>query len=231
MFTFRPNLDFGRYLLIFSALSALSPLQLPAERSIFAYAGNAVSTSGSLDLENVNTGSKTEIKLDDGEAVMIGLGIGRWRKMENIPADVGVAMELWNLQYESAGSQVDIKSTGISFLFMLRTPLLKNDQFPHGRLIPHIAMGPSFSGTRIKTSFHFPDESAADDRSWGLGFDLSAGATWQASQKMGFVAEFRQKYLNLESSEDNYRIFYEDYDKINGSLTTRYILLGIAISL
>src|SRR5262245_13686208 len=91
----------------------------------------------------------------------------------------------------------------ISFLAMLRAPLIRSRQFPHGQLQPYLGVGPSivFAATEIDLRPEAPVE--VDGFSADPGLDVRAGVEILITPQLGIFAEYRLLYWVQHLDDDS----------------------------
>lgn len=133
----------------------------------------------------------------DAKSPVGGVRIGYW--FERLPW-VGVATDFstfiggWGFQ-----SPFGIEAYPLSFLAMARGRLLKQEGYPHGRIQPYVALGPSiFTSTATVGSGYaaLGTSSKASDTSVAIGADLRVGVEILTTNWFGILLEYRYSYSN-----------------------------------
>ena len=109
--------------------------------------------------------------LDFSTSWTVGGRAGYW--FEALPL-LGLAADV--SYFERNGSGAEINLVPLSFLVMLRYPLLTSDSFPKGRLQPYVGFGPSLFYSNTSIHFDPPLQNVNDFSIFtGVGFDARAG--------------------------------------------------------
>jgi outer membrane protein W len=92
---------------------------------------------------------------------------------------------------------------GIGFdVLRLRLPLLRDEQFTHGRVQPYIAAGPAVFITYAgQNTFVQPDGQNSTDAS--IGAKVDAGATVMITKRIGAFAQYRFTHFTTELDYQN----------------------------
>ena len=92
---------------------------------------------------------------------------------------------------------------GIAFdVLRLRLPLLRDEQFTHGRVQPYIAAGPTLFITYAgQNTFVQPAGQSSTDVS--LGAKVDAGATVMVTKRIGAFAQYRFTHFTTELDYQN----------------------------
>lgn len=84
----------------------------------------------------VEENAAQSVNFDDGAT--FGIRGGYWFEE---PPHLGISADM--SYFKAEGDDVDIDLFGISFLLMARWPLLRDDEYPRGRLHPYAGLGPA----------------------------------------------------------------------------------------
>lgn len=141
---------------------------------------------------------------------------GRWFGLGSL-LDLGIFLDASGVWQEIGG--FNVLSVPITALPMARIPLLRGEEFPHGRLHPYLGVGPSLVITDI-------DQSIMNDTSTDPGLDMRAGASFMIFRQIGVFSEYRLTY-----SEADFRDTIEPVGrrKIEADLLMHHILFGVAL--
>jgi hypothetical protein len=137
-------------------------------------------------------------QLDFGTTGTFGVRGGYW--IAPLPW-VGMAVDLSFFQRKAEGARIDL--VPLSFLVMLRYPILTSDEFPKGRLQPYVGIGPSFFYSHASMDFDSPLGHVTHGNLFSdIGLDVRAGASWQASSHIAVFVEYRFTHVNLDYKEE-----------------------------
>lgn len=108
----------------------------------------------------------------------------------------GLAADLSYFKVDGNG----VKTTVIplSFLAMLRIPLLENKDFPYGRIQPYVALGGGFFFHDVSVDFRPEAPKELSDGGPIPGLDVRAGITWQFHKHLGLFGEYRYTYFEID---------------------------------
>ena len=105
----------------------------------------------------------------------LGSAVGQWRK-----------------------TSVDVIGVGFDVL-RLRLPLLKSDQFRHGRLQPYVTAGPALFFTKIKDTDSFaPNNQSKNDTS--VGVKVGAGLAFHLTKAIALFGEYRFTHFKADAT-------------------------------
>jgi len=88
-------------------------------------------------------------------------------------------------------SSIDVGVTALSFDFIVRVPLLKDEAFPFGRLQPYGLVGPILAITQAADSNNFGPPTGQSHVSSQPGFNVGTGLLWQFHRHVGVFGEYR----------------------------------------
>ncbi len=161
--------------------------------------------------EDVETNVAGSVDSDfDGEFT-IGARGGRW--LNWLPeVDIGGFLDVSGVFQEV--DDVDFTAVPITLLPMARVNLMKDDEFPGGRLQPHVGLGPSLSWSEV-------DGSGLDDDAWDIGFDARAGVSYGIIENIVAFLEYRATVFEPDFEDSGLRIGVES--------VTHHVLFGAGI--
>jgi len=140
----------------------------------------------------VPLGSTTKQVSFDGSGT-VGVRGGYW--LEPLPW-LGLAADLSYFQRKAPSADIDL--VPLSFLVMLRYPMLTSEQFPKGRLQPYVGIGPGLFYSHTSIEFGPPFGSVNHGSFFDdVGFDGRAGAAWQLHNRFAMFLEYRFTHVNL----------------------------------
>lgn len=177
-----------------------------------------VSSLGTVSRE-VDTG-----KVDFGSSFTAGYRFGWWA--EKYPY-LGIAGDL---SYFKAGNKTaKVYTVPMSFLLMFRWPLLKNRDFPKGRIQPYIGIGPGLFYSYSEADFQPGLSDTVCGISLDVGVDVRAGIAWQFHKHMAVFGEYR--YSNFAVDLETTSVLYGlagSKDTIETRVKTNHLLIGIS---
>jgi hypothetical protein len=140
--------------------------------------------------------------------VSIGIRGGYW--LESIPY-VGFALDLSFFNPEEDVSQLPLKLQvyPISGLLMLRYPLLKDSDYPRGRLQPYAGVGPSAFVTTAKMDIPDPVPENFTDSTVDLGLDVRGGVNFHFTrpnwpgESLAIFLEYRFTHVKPSNFKEN----------------------------
>ena len=213
-------------LIMILSLCTINPMIAAAETLFDVYFGTSLINADDSNIKLNGTALYAE---DESEVyAVIGFRYGTW--LDNIPC-LGVALDI-SLNGAVAGNELKPFSRiwSGSTLAMLRLPLMKSKEFPHGQLQPYLAVGPGFFLTEITKVVGPPEVSDIywfADESLDLGLDVRTGLSWGLSEtKMRVFVEYR--YSQFEA--DFERSIPDGTLSFNPTLQMHYLLLGLGIT-
>ena len=129
-------------------------------------------------------------KVDFDSSFTVGGRLGRWS--ESYPW-FGGAIDVSFFQADR--DSVDILVVPLSFLLMLRWPLLVSNDFPTGRLQPYTGVGPSVFFANMEADLRRPVPfrlvRQVESFGRGVGFDSRVGLAWQVHPRVALFGEYR----------------------------------------
>lgn len=156
-----------------------------------------------------------------GSSVAYGGRSGYW--ISSVPW-LGIAGDLASLH--AKGDKVDIDLTPISFILLLRAPLLASDKIPQGEIQPYIGIGPSLSlYTYVSANFQ---PTAVPVSGWTMmdkGFIVPAGVTVQLDRHLAMLVEYRYSYYDVHYDSHG---FFGSGRKFDANLASHNLLFGLS---
>ncbi len=179
------------------------------------YAGIASTPGADVTIESFPSFNATR-GVSFGNSLAVGARGGHWFLWEGLGANLGLAADVSH--FRADGDNVKTSLIPLSFLGMLRIPVLKNKEFPQGRIQPYAALGWTFVFYDITVDFR--PEANKEDRGLTFGWDGRLGLAWQFHKHVGLFGEYR--YTNFEINPAF------DLDRIKTTLETQHWLFGIS---
>jgi len=180
----------------------------------------SISSSG---LGFVTTESHSQ-RTDFDPSFTFGGRAGYW--FEKLPY-VGLSLDLSYIKAED--ENVDIWAVPISLLLMFRLPLFKSEKFPHGRIQPYAAIGPSlyYSHARVDFRPDLPEKISGDDSD--VSVDMRAGLSWQIHKHWAIFGEYRYTDIKIDFTNTDFLFgFAGSKESMKAKLTTNHVLVGIS---
>lgn len=177
------------------ALVAVSTLPAGAETFVDLYLGAAVTQDSNLDV-TTSSGATSGQEIAWRSTTVVGARAGYW--FTNLQwlgprLDLGVAVDA--SVFAPAGDTTIIP---VSALVLLRTTLLKDEDFPRGRLEPYLGAGPGIFISNVDGSIG--NQNNISDTSVDLGVDIRAGAAYRITETISAFAEYRFTHVRPEFS-------------------------------
>jgi opacity protein-like surface antigen len=177
-------------------LAVLVVLLLTMARPGFAewfadlYLGAAITEKSDIDVSVLGTTVPVEADWDD--SVTVGGRLGYWF---GNPGWIGLALDASFFKPAD-----DTTIVPISALLMLRAPLMKGSEFPHGRLQPYIGAGPSVFISSVDDDVE--GVGNVSDTSVDVGFDARGGLAFLLTRNVAIFGEYRFTHVSPEFSFD-----------------------------
>jgi opacity protein-like surface antigen len=216
--------------LVFCILTIGSVHNAGAEGFMDIYGGGAFTQNADADISrsvsylgSIRKKTDTE-NVHFGSSFTAGYRFGCWS--EKYPY-LGVAGDL---SYFRAGNEtVKVHAVPMSFLVMLRWPLLKTRDFPKGRIQPYVGIGPGFFYSYSEADFQPEFSDTVSGFSLDMGVDARAGIAWQFHKHMALFGEYR--YTNFRVDLETTSLLYGlggTRDTIETRMSTDHFLMGIS---
>lgn len=175
------------------AMFVLAPAVASAEWFVDAYLGPAVTSSSKLTFTLFNEEQKQN--LGGRSSPEFGLRVGRWLDDFQLPW-LGVAFDVSYFR-----PAVDVQTVPLSVLLMARYGFLKDEEFPGGRLLPYVGIGPGLFISNASGTIGFQQ---VDDTSKNVGLDFRAGLGFRIDSNWGVFAEYRFTHVSPSWSVDTF---------------------------
>src|SRR5262245_37309225 len=160
------------------AIAGLAPAA-SAEWFLDAYLGPAVTQSGKLEF--MTFGQEREQNLDGRSSPSFGVRAGKWLDDLQWPW-LGVAFDVSYFRPEH-----DVQTIPLSVLVMLRYGLLKDEEFPGGRLQPYFGVGPALFISILNGDVGFQH---GDGTSTDVGLDTRVGVAYRIDTNWAAFMEY-----------------------------------------
>ncbi len=93
---------------------------------------------------------------------------------------------------------------GIGFdVLRLRAPLLRSEEFTHGRLQPYLSAGPALFVTWAETPWNIVQPKGQHDTDVALGAKAEGGVTFLVTKTVGLFTEYRFTHFTSKLSYQN----------------------------
>jgi hypothetical protein len=179
-------------------MALLAPATARAELFADLYLGGAATENTRAAVRAFGV-PELHVKNDFDPSIAVGGRVGFWIPSVN---DIGRLIDGYSFlgiaadvsyfaaDQDDSGSP-DIYVVPISFLALLRLPLAKSDEFPHGRVQPYAGLGPSL----FMSNF---DIGPFEDTSADIGLDGRAGFRFHITPLIALFAEYRFTHFTPE---------------------------------
>lgn len=167
------------------------------------------------------------VSLNMGTTPTFGARVGKWID----PTPFGLAVDVSYFQRKASAGKIDI--VPISALFMVRLPLYRSEEFPHGQLQPYVGIGPSFFVANGSIASSGPGIDPVNRSRTDFGFDVRAGVAWQLKKHLALFSEYRFSDVNLRFLDRRCRaescapLQTDVVSETKVSLGTHHILVGV----
>jgi opacity protein-like surface antigen len=199
-------------LVVVLAILAFAPAA-SAEWFLDAYLGPAITSGSTLTFTVFDQEQKQD--LSGRSSPVFGLRVGKWFDDLNWPW-LGVAFDVSYFR-----PATDVQTIPLSLLLMARYGLLKDEEFPGGRLQPYVGLGPGFfiSYANGAVGFQKVDETSRD-----VGLDARVGLAFRIDSNWSAFTEYRFTHV---SPSWNVEVFGGKTDA-STTFNTHHILLGVS---
>ena len=195
------------------ALVVLAPAVASAQWFIDAYLGPAITSSSKLTFTVFNEEQKQN--LGGRSSPEFGVRVGRWLDDLQLPW-LGFAFDVSYFR-----PAVDVQTVPVSVLLMARYGFLKDEDFPFGRLLPYVGVGPGLFFSNANGTIGFQE---VNDTSKNVGLDFRAGVEFRVDSNWGAFAEYRFTHVSPSWSVD---VFGGKTDA-NTTFDTHHVVLGVS---
>jgi opacity protein-like surface antigen len=184
----------------------------PASAEWFAdlYLGGAFTEKHDVDTEFPGLVTAQDISFDN--SFTGGLRGGYWLPFDVGPVNFGLGLDFSHFSPD-IGQQittfcgafcangtfqdVDLSVWVIGFDALIRFPLLKTAELPHGQLQPYFRVGPAIFVAHANDSSNFaPGDQSDSDTS--VGVKLGTGVAWMFTRNIGIFGEYRYTHFSPE---------------------------------
>jgi len=209
-----------------------------AEWFVDLYLGGAFTEKHDVDTQFVPGGPQiSTLDVSFNNSFTGGLRGGYWLPFDVGPLNFGFGVDAShfapniNRQTRSFCAQfcvngtfqdLDLSVWVIGFDALLRAPLLKSAEFPHGQLQPYFRVGPAIFIADADDSNNFaPANQSNSDTS--IGVKLGVGVAWLFTKNIGVFTEYRYTHFSPEFT------FNDGGARANvsTSVNTHYLLAGV----
>lgn len=158
------------------------------------------------------------------EASVLGLRLGKWIDDENL----GVAVDI--SYFKADGSNVEVKAYPLSLLMMFRWPLMKNNEYPNGRIYPYVGLGVAFVLADISVDFRPNVRKEISGGAYGFGMDYRLGLAWKIVEDIAIFGEYRNLAADLDlDTSDGFGISFSGETKDAAvDFTTKQLFIGLS---
>ena len=247
MFSRRPRvvaarLGWTQSLLVLTVTLACLAVAVPASAEWFTdlYLGGAFTSKHDVDTNFPTTGGLVTTQgVTFDKSFAGGFRGGYWFPALLGPLDLGVGLDISHFE-PNIGRQVrafcgrvcvngvfddlDLSIWVVGFDAMLRYPLMKSPQFPHGQLQPYFTVGPAIFRAHAEDSRNF-EPSNQDDTDTSVGVKVGVGAAWQFTKTIAAFGEYRFTHF---SPEFTFRDDVLGSANLSTDVNTHYLLVGVS---
>jgi opacity protein-like surface antigen len=141
---------------------------------------------------------------------------------------VGIAGDLSFFKAEGRDARFAI--VPISFLLMLRLPLLATTEIPKGRLQPYVGVGPSVFHQDASVDFRPELGKKVETGSWGVGLDTRVGLAWQFHRRVALFTEYRLTHMPISTDNEGKDTLgtIPATERLDTTLNTDHLLAGVS---
>jgi opacity protein-like surface antigen len=192
-----------------------------AELMVDGYVGAAFHSKRRIE-GNIAGTPLTAPKVFWDTSVTVGIRAGYW-----LPGGLdwlGVALEsgYFGSQGNPKGStmlrELDLHVVPITPLVLLRAPLAKSEDYPHGRIQPYVGVGPGLFTTTLRATQQTNAQTGFD-----VGVDYRAGMTVLIRPRVGVFSEYRYTDIDVDADGSGSRLRYRlETSHINVGVTLRF---------
>jgi outer membrane protein with beta-barrel domain len=218
-------------------VSLLGPSRVSGEPFLDLYGGVAETESASVTAQrrdcsgdfvfgfSCSPWTKAARRVDFDTAATFGGRAGYW--FERAPW-VGVAGDL--SFFEAKGRDARFTIVPLSFLLMLRLPLLTTEDIPKGRLQPYVGVGPSVFHQDASVDFRPQVGKKVEIGSTAVGLDARVGLAWQVHRRVALFTEYRFTYLPISTDDESetFGIVSPAIERLDATLNTHHLLVGVS---
>lgn len=207
-----------------------------AEWFVDLYLGGAFTEKHDVDTE-LPAGAISGRDVSFNNSFTGGLRGGYWLPFDVGPLNFGLGLDFShfapnieqqlrtfcrNVCVSRTFQDVDLSVWVIGFDALLRAPLLKSAEFPHGQLQPYLRLGPTLFVAHADDSSNF-DPSNQSDSDTSVGVKLGTGVTWLFTKNIGIFSEYRYTHFSPEFT------FRDDgaTANVSTSINTHSLLIGV----
>ncbi len=209
----------------------IDPTASSAEVFWDAYGGAASTESEDVLAERINfpfigpiSSESATRRVDFDPSFTVGTRVGYW--LERYPW-FGGAID--GSYFAADGDTVDISVGTLSFLMMLRWPLLTSEDFPKGRLQPYAGIGPGIFFADLTADFRPTVSERVDEFVAELGLDLRGGLAWLLNPRWAIFAEYRFTHFGADSDVDVPFPGFGTDERVETTLSTYHALGGVSV--
>lgn len=146
----------------------------------------------------------------------------------------GLAGDLTYFKIDSGPDETTLTVVPLSIVMLYRFPLMVSEDFPNGRLQPHVGAGVAVVfgniSTRIIDARGIPVQEKQEAA--GPGGSLHAGFTWKLTENKGLFFEYRYLHARMEglSEETRDEVYVTEVDLETSAIAAHQLLAGFSVS-
>jgi len=228
-----PALRPFRLTILLFVFLATAPAKTRAEGILDFYGGEVINGGADVTVsERTASGTRSvAASIDLSSSSEFGARFGA-----SFPAHRWIGLGLDLGYFEASGSGVDIDAFPFSMFLTLKAPLLATPARPGGRLQPYAMAGVTFHMIDVSVQLEGMGGSAFEGSwpYWGgtgnyvVGPYLTAGLAWQPANRFAVFGEYRHTAFDVGFDTTNSWIFPTMNGRVDASVTTDNLLIGIS---
>jgi opacity protein-like surface antigen len=208
------------------------------------YAGGTLTTDHDVKIRD-GAGRSTFDEVEFEHGLAYGLRVGRY--FDSIPF-LGLALDYYNFSADVGGrgfsrsgcslvggcvsgpdrvGRLSIDAMALSLDLMLRLPLIKTAEEPHGILQPYVSAGVPLFLTTVtpRTSSKFTNHDDASE--FSFGYKVAAGVSVRVYKNLRLFGEYR--FTHTDVDEDDLRSSIAGRASLDTELNTHAALVGLSV--
>jgi len=217
-----------RRVVVAGGLVLLLAAEAQAEKFLDLYGGVNATDDTKIDVLDKPTngpGRASSIDVEFDPGTTLGLRVGGW--LEAHPW-LGFAGDI--SYFKSEGDFADFSVVPVSLLLMVRQPVMVSREFPHGRLQPYLAAGPSLMNSNFEVDLRSVGGRKIDEGSGDFGYDLRGGLLWLVSPRLGLFVEYRYTQVSVDFDMDSlyFDLPHTNDLEVQTDFITHHVLAGVS---
>ncbi len=209
-----------------------------AEWFVDLYIGGAFTEKHDVDTQFIPSGAQVStLDVSFNNSFTGGLRGGYWLPFDVGPLNFGFGVDFShfapNISRQTRAfcaqfcvnatfEDVDLSVWVIGFDALLRAPLLKSAEFPHGQLQPYFRVGPAIFVADANDRSNFAPANQSDSDT-SIGVKLGVGVAWLFTKNIGVFTEYRYTHFSPEFTFQNGGATAN----VSTSVNSHYLLAGV----